>query len=341
MSGKRSKRGGFTVGDKSSHEGRPSIAYTPHGEKKIHTKGDPPSGRYQFNHTALSSRLELLKCSQVRNKFVVDLTGRTKDYFDEVKSAVNHLYGTDDYRTIIGIIIDKWRDVIEDRRIEIIPGTIAAYFTGCFAIISGFTGNPACLPICAGSVHVPQDTQGCEVCKNQSILYLGGEMKKLNDPQQREERKYAYVFVPRTDDFAFTPADIMKLRNYAIESVKVVFYDPSGRGYQSVSETFIPLADLKVRPSPSPATEVEYLDRLSPNPTPGGRSPAPAPRGAGAPRATTPTGQTRQINSVTLTIIIVVVMLLLVIIAVALYMRYRPKPTPMVASPVMATAIQA
>lgn len=193
----------------------------------------------------LESMLDALRENSA--KPIRSLEGPIQDKFKQMVSYVNLLYDTEHYSTLYKMIMSKFANVK-----DLQPGTVGAYFAGCFQNVTGIMPN--CSPICAGSVPPPK--RDWTFCEDKVIWgVLTGSKYTFTELNQVKSDK-ALLFVNHNNPASFpglTDDEKMQLMKLGVKEVKLMGYTQDGRQYIELSDQYVPVMDVKSRLSIVPA----------------------------------------------------------------------------------------
>jgi hypothetical protein len=153
------------------------------------------------------------------------LTPEHTEAFKGVMEALRLLYGS---QALYDLVLTDIRNVFNDVG-EIKPGTVAAFFIGCFND-DKFPGPMGCSPKCAASLPPTEGTPGYVNCDDLVLIYSGGLFSSLNE----KSSSHAYIYIGDVDFQGFTSENIRELRNAGIENASLVFGNQDGT-YREVS----------------------------------------------------------------------------------------------------------
>ena len=191
--------------------------------------------RAQLKNTLISLR-------EYSNVNIKALPPAQTEAFNNVVDVFRLLHGT---QALYDIILADVRDIFKNVK-DIRPGTVAAYFAGCFTD-DDFPGSPGCNPKCASSLPPPEGSPGHSDCDDLVLIYVNGNFNALNS----KKSSLAHIFVEDQHFKGFTKNDIQQLTDNGIERVVMIFGNPDG-SYREIS-------------SPNP---VSSLPKFSSNPSP-------------------------------------------------------------------------
>lgn len=174
-------------------------------------------GSFQLHRNTLKETLQELKTQShvsVRN-LSVDHT----EAFRSVLEALRFLYNS---QALYDIVLTDIRCIFGDIK-NVIPGTVAASFIGCFND-DKFPGPMGCSPTCAAGLPPTEGTPGYYNCEDLVLIYSGGMFSSLNDKLST----HAYIYIGEENFTTFTPENIRQLREAGIENASLVFGNQDG-----------------------------------------------------------------------------------------------------------------
>ena len=184
-----------------------------------------------INRKNFSDSLKTLK--EYANVNIQHLKEQIKNIFTSVVETINLVSTTTAYK----VILDDVKKIFSDIK-DVVPGTVAAYFVGCYDDTL-FDGPIGCNPKCAASIH-PDESQN--LCDDLVVIYEENCFKNLNT--KISENAYIYVNSSFTK---FLPENINQLNNIGIKYARIVYGDEKG-SYKEVS-ALTPLSELPVESS--------------------------------------------------------------------------------------------
>lgn len=191
---------------------------------------------YKFDRKNLKKSFKKLrKHAHVRLEDLdKDNTHRLKSIVQVIKS----FYGTKD---MYDIVIKDMKCVFSDVD-NIKPGTVAAFFAGCYTK-DNFPGPVGCNPKCVASIR-PSDGTIFETCDDTVLTYKKSQgFVSLN----KKESCHAYVYVDFDDFPGFTRSDIAKLEDADIKHVTLIIGDDNGT-YKEVHNA-VNVSELPLNPN--------------------------------------------------------------------------------------------
>ncbi len=160
------------------------------------------------------------------------LDASTSESFNSVIEALRIFY---DSNTNYDVVLSDVKSVFSDIK-DVKPGSVAAYFIGCFDSSSNFTGPLGCNPKCAASL--PPSNEGYNKCDDLVLIYSDGAFKSINDKQSSN----VYIYVESDDFIGFNKDNIDQLRSAKINTAILVFGNKDG-SYRKVTSP-MPISEL-------------------------------------------------------------------------------------------------
>lgn len=174
-------------------------------------------GLLQVDRSLLRETLQQLKGDSQTP--VNQLTPEKTESFKSVLEALRMLYSNQSaYDIILGDIRHEFSDVTIVK-----PGTVAAFFIGCFTN-DKFTGPVGCSPNCVASVFPANGTTGYAHCDDLVLIYNDGIFSSLNEKRST----HAYIYVGDTHFTGFSIVNITQLKDAGVESASIVFGNTDG-----------------------------------------------------------------------------------------------------------------
>ena len=174
------------------------------------------------------------------NTPIVNLPPAKAEIFNRVKDVLNNIFNskpTANYKVIFDII----EEVFGQYNGPFIPGTVGAYFLGCFKD-DNFGGKQGCSASCAGMLQPSGDTVGWETCEYDVVFYKDGSFV-----QQHVGINSDYVIIHILDEnfVAFEPKNINMLNDSGY--VKASLYIFSKDQNYTVEQDFVSIDQLPVK----------------------------------------------------------------------------------------------
>lgn len=180
-------------------------------------------GSFQLHRRTLRETLEELK--KYSGSYIKNLAHDQTESFKSVVEALRLLHGS---QALYDIVLTDIRSVFGDVK-TIIPGTVAAFFIGCFND-DKFNGPLGCSPKCAASLPPTENTPGYSNCENLVLLYINGEFSSLNE----KESSFAYIHVLSSQFSGFSKENIDQLSQAGIQTAAIVYGNDDGT-YQEIT----------------------------------------------------------------------------------------------------------
>lgn len=168
----------------------------------------------------------LLQLKSQSNVPVRNLAPEYSESFKSVVEALRLLYGS---QALYDIVLTDIRDIFNDVK-DVRPGTVAAYFIGCFND-DKFPGPLGCSPKCAASLPPAEGTAGYSTCDDLVLIYSEGLFSSLNEKRS----SHSYIYVSDVDFKGFSSENIKQLRSAGIENVTLVFGNSNDGSYREVT----------------------------------------------------------------------------------------------------------
>jgi hypothetical protein len=186
-----------------------------------------PTGAFQLSRASLKETL--LELKQHAKVSVLHLDPVQTESFRVIVEALRLLFGS---QALYDLVLADIRDIFSDIT-DIKPGTVAAYFIGCFSD-DKFPGPAGCSPKCAASLPPAEGTPGYTTCDDLVLIYADGTFNSLNDKRS----KHVHIYIDAPEFKGFTSENIKQLRDAEIETASLIFGNPDG----SYREVTSPLA---------------------------------------------------------------------------------------------------
>ena len=213
-----------------------------------------PSESFQLHRKTLKEALEELKTQA--NVPLRQLNSQHTESFRSIVEALRLLYGS---QALYDLILTDIRAVFNDVK-DVRPGTVAAFFIGCFND-DKFPGPMGCSPKCAASLPPTEGTPGYNNCDYLVLIYSDGLFSSLNEKRST----HAYIYIDDQDFCGFSLENIRQLRDAGIENASLIYGNPDG-SYREVTSA-LPLDQLPRR-SDSDDSSKPNIDSSSNQPTP-------------------------------------------------------------------------
>lgn len=180
-------------------------------------------GSFQLHRQTLKETLNDLK-SQA-NVSVKNLSPENTESFKSIVEALRLLYGS---QALYDLVLNDIRDVFADIK-DIKPGTVAAFFIGCFND-DKFPGPMGCSPKCAASLPPSEGTPGYNNCDDLVLIYSEGMFSSLNEKRST----HSYIYIEDYNFSGFTTDNLRQLREAGIENASLVYGNSDG-SYREVT----------------------------------------------------------------------------------------------------------
>lgn len=189
------------------------------------------NGSFQLHRKALKESLLELK-SQAHTP-IRHLNPEYTESFRSIVEAIKLLYGS---QALYDLVLSDIRSIFSDVT-NVKPGTVAAFFTGCFND-DKFPGPMGCSPKCAASLRPSEGSPGYAACDDLVLIYSDGLFSSLNEKQST----HAYIYISDPDFKGFTTENLRQLRSSGIENVSLIFGNQDG-SYREVTSA-LPIDQL-------------------------------------------------------------------------------------------------
>lgn len=196
-------------------------------------------GSFQLHRNTLKETLNDLKTQA--HVSVRHLSPNHTEAFRSIVEALRLLYGS---QALYDLVLTDIRAVFADVK-DIKPGTVAAFFIGCFSD-DKFPGPMGCSPKCAASLPPSEGTPGYANCDDLVLIYSEGLFSSLNEKRSA----HAYIYISDPDFAGFTTENLRQLRAADIENVSLVFGNVDG-SYREVTSA------LSIDQLPKKASEAD------------------------------------------------------------------------------------
>ena len=205
-----------------------------------------PGGSYQLHRKTLKDTLlELKKQAHISVKH---LSPENNESFKSIVEALRLLHGS---QALYDIVLADIRGIFLDIK-DIRPGTVSAFFIGCFNE-DKFPGPLGCNPKCTASLPPSDGTPGYAACDDLILIYSDGLFNSLNERQS----SHAYIYIGDIKFQGFTPENISQLKAAGVENASIIFGNQDG-SYREVTSA-LTLSQLPQKPkkdeTPVPKTD--------------------------------------------------------------------------------------
>lgn len=180
-------------------------------------------GSFQLHRKTLKDTLIELK-SQAHVP-VRQLGSEYTESFRSIVEALRLLYGS---QALYDLILTDVREIFGDVT-DIKPGTVAAFFIGCFND-DKFPGPMGCSPKCAASLPPTEGTPGYSNCDDLVLIYSDKMFSSLNE----QKSTHAYIYISDPNFQGFTKENVNQLREAGIENASLIFGNEDG-SYREVT----------------------------------------------------------------------------------------------------------
>ena len=192
-----------------------------------------PSESFQLHRNTLKEALEELKTQA--NVPLRQLNSQYTESFRSIVEALRLLYGS---QAVYDLILTDIRNVFSDIK-DVRPGTVAAFFIGCFND-DKFPGPMGCSPKCAASLPPTEGTPGYNNCEDLVLIYSDGLFSSLNEKQST----HAYIYIGDPNFQGFSIENIRQLRDAGVENATLIFGNEDG-SYREVTSS-LPIDKLPI-----------------------------------------------------------------------------------------------
>ena len=158
------------------------------------------------------------KFKEMKDYKIKNLTGKDKEEFDLIVSYVHLLYGTSYYNKLYEKVKKYFKNINSVK-----AGTIGGYFAGCLV-----SKGKGCSLACAGSMPLPKDEEGWNVCDKTVIMaekmgdsYTFSFVKPANS---EEDMNPAYVFVETESFEGFNKYEKDNLKAMGCKKARLIGY---------------------------------------------------------------------------------------------------------------------
>lgn len=174
-------------------------------------------GSFQLNRKTLKESLQELKTQS--HVSLRELSTEYTESFRSIVEALRLLHGS---QGLYDIILNDIRNVFNDIK-DVKPGTVAAFFIGCFND-DKFPGPMGCSPKCAASLPPTEGTPGYNNCEDLVLIYSDGLFSSLNEKQST----HAYIYIGDPEFSGFTLENISQLKSAGIEKSSLIYGNQDG-----------------------------------------------------------------------------------------------------------------
>lgn len=182
------------------------------------------SNAFQLHRANLKENLQELK--KFSNLQVKQLEPKETELFRNVVEALRLLYGSKD---LYQIVLKDIHEVFSDAT-DVKPGSVSAFFVGCFNDDEKFVGSIGCSPKCTSNLPPPDGTPGYSNCEDLVLIYDDGLFHSLNDKRS----KHVFIYMGEGDFYGFSEDNIKQLKDSGIEKASLIYGNPDG-SYREVT----------------------------------------------------------------------------------------------------------
>lgn len=189
---------------------------------------------------------------EIPDELIRTLSGEDAEKFKEMVHYAGILHGSKSYDTFLERINAQFANLKEVK-----PGTVGAYFHGCFVETTFSKSHPGCSVTCAGSMPPSKTDKHFSHCSNTvvSAKYSKGSyhfnvLNKASNVGNRNKRHLAFLYVPYTSIHrcpGFSKNEIKQLQAMNIKEVRLVGYKNNGTKYYDLAPKPIKVTKLKSR----------------------------------------------------------------------------------------------
>jgi hypothetical protein len=202
-------------------------------------------GSFKLNRGTLKENLlELKKFSNVQVK---ELGPKQTELFKSIVEALKYLYKSKD---LYVLVLKDIHNVFSDVK-DIKPGSVAAFYLGCFSDDEKFMDSMGCNPKCTSSLPPPEGTPGYYACDDLVLIYKDGLFHSLND----KTSKHVYIYMGEDEFEGFTEENVKQLKDGKIEKASLIYGNPDG-SYKEVTSAVL-VDDLPMENSDNSNNDTE------------------------------------------------------------------------------------
>jgi hypothetical protein len=180
-------------------------------------------GSFQLHRNTLKETLLELKTQA--GVSIRQLNPEHTESFKSIVEALRLLYGS---QAIYDLVLTDIHAVFADVK-DIKPGTVAAFFIGCFND-DKFPGPIGCSPKCTASLPPSEGTLGYANCDDLVLIYSDGLFSSLNEKRS----PHAYIYIGDTNFAGFSIENVQQLKDAGIENTSLIFGNHDG-SYREVT----------------------------------------------------------------------------------------------------------
>lgn len=233
-----------SAGATPNTDGSKKLFYTKGGDDNVYYSKSPDGVAFEFDRQQLRDSLAILK--PYAHVPLKNLSSDLSAIISNISESLKTLYNN---QGLYSMVFDDIRQYFEDIISTVKPGTVGAYFVGCFNN-DEFDGPMGCNPKCAAALPVTEGTPGFAGCDSTVIIYSNHNFLNLNQTSSSS----AYIYIDGSEDFSgFTAADIAQLKQAGITHA-VLIHGGKGGEYREVTH-LLPIehhAKITTHTSPVP-----------------------------------------------------------------------------------------
>ncbi len=169
---------------------------------------------FQLHRSTLRETLTELKDHQ--HKSIRLLEPDNTELFRDVVEALRLLYGSGEP---YDLVMEDIHEIFPENT-HMKPGTVAAFFAGCFGN-DNFPGPAGCSPKCVA--NIPSESKEGE-CNDLVLLYGNGAFTSLNDVTST----HAFIYIENEPFNGFTRENVKELSDAGIDNASIIFGNPDG-----------------------------------------------------------------------------------------------------------------
>lgn len=217
--------------------------------RAINQSARPRSSRVASSHLDLIAlRERLIRLREVHNHPIQTLQGQNKADYEYIRALVASTYDADPHA------YEQLYNQIQEVFVGIkpVPSLVSGYMVGCLDSAQ-FSEGKGCTVTCVRGVPDPKNT-GFQFCQYLVIHQVGYDFNVLNaDAVADRTNAYLFITADSLEQFpGLTVQEKAKLQAFGVHNVMLVAR-PQHDVYQQLTPVFVPLAEIKTRPSPGPA----------------------------------------------------------------------------------------
>lgn len=162
------------------------------------------------------------------------LSGDVNKVFDTVVMQLKTASNTDEYKSLIDSIRNIFLDESEPA-LDLVQGTIGAYFAGCLIKSDGPNGNKCCNPICAGNL-LPALYQHEYVPCPYTVVHTDGNGSFHITEGVESDKALIYYVNPSRDISNISKEELDTFKDYHITEARVFVTKGSKENFALVKE---------------------------------------------------------------------------------------------------------